>query len=152
MNGYGHFVPALFWSITYWLAITALAGRHLHRFRPPRRGGFALRARARLALQRAPRLDPRSLCCSAVIAAGAAAGTYYNAHVLNEYLDSKARRDIQADYERKFKKYENLLQPKVTAVDATINIYPERRSFDGTVRMTLQNKTAQPIPRSTSPT
>ena len=21
MNGYGHFVPALFWSITYWLSI-----------------------------------------------------------------------------------------------------------------------------------
>ena len=26
MNGYGHFVPALFWSITYWLAITAVLG------------------------------------------------------------------------------------------------------------------------------
>ena len=25
-------------------------------------------------------------------------------------------------------------QPKITAVDATINIYPDRRSFDGTVR------------------
>ena len=26
MNSYGHFVPALFWSITYWLAICALFG------------------------------------------------------------------------------------------------------------------------------
>jgi ABC-2 type transport system permease protein len=26
MNGYGHFVPALFWSITYWLAISAFLG------------------------------------------------------------------------------------------------------------------------------
>ncbi|MDA4133770.1 MAG: hypothetical protein OK454_11715, partial [Thaumarchaeota archaeon] len=26
MNGYGHFVPALFWSITYWLSIAALMG------------------------------------------------------------------------------------------------------------------------------
>ena len=33
----------------------------------------------------------------------------------------------------------------MTAVDTTVNIYPERRSFDGTVRMTLQNKTRQPI-------
>jgi hypothetical protein len=72
---------------------------------------------------------------------------FYNAHVLNEYLDAKARRHIQADYERQFKKYENLLQPKVTAVDATINIYPERRSFDGNVRITLENKTSQPIPK-----
>jgi hypothetical protein len=26
MNGYGHFVPALFWSIAYWLSIFALLG------------------------------------------------------------------------------------------------------------------------------
>jgi hypothetical protein len=50
----------------------------------------------------------------------------------------KARRGIQADYERQFRNTKSD-QPKVTVVDATINIYPERRSFDGSVRMTLQN-------------
>ena len=30
MNGYGHFVPALFWSITYWFAIFALLARRFH--------------------------------------------------------------------------------------------------------------------------
>jgi len=97
-----------------------------------------------LALQRAPRLAPLALIF-AIIAAGAGSWYFYNAHVLNEYLDSKSRRGIQADYERRFKQHENLLQPKITAVDAVINIYPERRSFDGNVRMTLQNKTSQPI-------
>src|SRR5579863_1726969 len=143
MNGYGHFVPALFWSITYWLAIMAVLG--VISIALARRGAEdSLRARARLALQRAPRLVPAALLF-ALIAAGAGSWYFYNAHVLNEYLDSKGRRDIQADYERQFKKYENLLQPKVTAVDAAINIYPDRRSFDGSVRMTLQNKTNQPI-------
>ena len=143
MNGYGHFVPALFWSITYWFAICALLGIISIAF--ARRGAEdSFRARTRLALQRAPRLIPAALLF-AIMALGAGSWYFYNAHVLNEYLDSKARRGIQADYERQFKKYENLDQPKVTAVDATINIYPERRSFDGTVRMTLQNKTNQPI-------
>jgi ABC-2 type transport system permease protein len=143
MNGYGHFVPGLFWSITYWFAICAVMGVISIAF--ARRGAEeSLRARTRLALQRAPRLVPAALFF-AIIAVGSGAWYYYNAHVLNEYLDSKARRDIQADYERKFKQYENLLQPKVTAVDATINIYPNRRSFDGNVRMTLENKTNQPI-------
>ena len=36
MNGYGHFVPALFWSITYWLSISCFLATHLHRARPPR--------------------------------------------------------------------------------------------------------------------
>jgi len=143
MNGYGHFVPALFWANTYWLSITAILGIASVAF--ARRGAEdSLRSRARLALQRAPRLIPVTLLF-AIIAVGSGSWYYYNAHVLNEYLDSQARRDIQADYERKFKQYENLLQPKVTAVDATINIYPERRSFDGSVRMTLQNKTSQPV-------
>ncbi len=145
MNGYGHFVPALFWANTYWLAITAVLGVVSMAF--ARRGAEdSLRARARQAVRLAPRLAPMALLF-AVIAAGAGGWYFYNAHVLNEYLDSKARRGIQADYERKFKQYENLLQPKVTAVDATINIYPERRSFDGSVRMILQNKTGQPIPQ-----
>jgi hypothetical protein len=145
MNGYGHFVPALFWSITYWVAIGAVMGVISIAF--ARRGAEdSLRARSRLALQRAPRLVPAALLF-AVIAAGSGGWYFYNAHVLNEYLDSKARRDIQANYESKFKQYEGLLQPKVTAVDTTINIYPDRRSFDGNVRMTLQNKTSQPIPQ-----
>ena len=145
MNGYGHFVPALLWAITYWFAICAVLGVISIAF--ARRGAEdSLRARARLALQRAPRLVPAALVFT-IIAVGAGGWYFYNAHVLNEYLDSKARRDIQSDYERKFKQYENLLQPKVTSVDATINIYPGRRSFDGSVRMTLQNKTGQPIPQ-----
>ena len=145
MNGYGHFVPALFWSITYWLAIMAFLG--VLSIALARRGAEdSLRARARLALRLAPRLAPLALLF-AVIAVGAGGWYFYNTHVLNEYLDSKARRDIQADYERKFKQYENLPQPKVTAVDASINMYPDRRSFDGTARITLENKTSQPIPQ-----
>jgi ABC-2 type transport system permease protein len=143
MNGYGHFVPSMFWSITYWLSIAAVLG--VISIAYARRGAEdSLRARTRLALQRAPRLIPAALLF-ALIATGSGVWYFYNAHVLNEYLDAKARRGIQADYERQFKKYENLLQPKVTAVDATISIYPERRSFDGSVRMMLQNKTTQPI-------
>src|SRR5580700_9160001 len=145
MNGYGHFVPALFWSITYWLAIAAVLG--VISVALARRGAEeSLGARARLAWQRAPRLAPLAMLF-ALVAVGAGSWYFYNTHVLNEYLDSKARRDIQANYESKFKQYENLLQPKVTAVDATVNIYPDRRSFDGSVRITLENKTNQPIPQ-----
>jgi ABC-type transport system involved in multi-copper enzyme maturation permease subunit len=145
MNGYGHFVPALFWSITYWLAIMAVLG--VISVALARRGAEdSLRIRARQALRLAPRLAPLALLF-AIVAVGAGSWYFYNAHVLNEYLDSQARRDIQAEYERKFKQYENLLQPKVTAVDTAINIYPDHRSFDGRVRMSLENKTNQPIPQ-----
>jgi ABC-type transport system involved in multi-copper enzyme maturation permease subunit len=143
MNGYGHFVPALFWAITYWLAIMAvLAVISIALARRGSDDGWA--ARFKLARQRAPRLIPTAVVLL-LIAVGSGGWYYYNAHVLNEYLTGKARRHIQADYERQFKKYENVSQPKIIAVDSNINIYPERRSFDGTGHFVLQNKTAESI-------
>lgn len=129
MNGYGHFVPALFWSITYWLAVSAFLGVIAVAF--ARRGADEGRtARFRLARARFPRLIPAAVVCLA-IAVGSGGWYYYNAHVLNEYLNATQRRDIQADYERSFKKYENVPQPKVIAVDSRIDIDPDHRSFSG---------------------
>jgi ABC-2 type transport system permease protein len=143
MNGYGHFVPALFWSIAYWTCIFAVLG--IVSIAYTRRGSEdSLASRTRLALARAPRLIPVAalfLCT----AAGSGIWYFYNTHVLNEFLTGKDRRHIRAAYERDFKQYELLPQPKVTAVDAAVNIYPERRSFDGSGRYTLQNKSGASI-------
>lgn len=145
MNGYGHFVPAILWSILYWLSIAALLAVVSIAF--ARRGEEdSLGARARVARQRAPRLLAPALLF-ALMAIGSGSWFFYNTHVRNEYLDSKARRVIRADYERRFKQYENLPQPKITAVDVRVNIFPERRSFDGEANFTLQNKTGRPIDR-----
>jgi ABC-2 type transport system permease protein len=143
MNGYGHFVPALFWSITYWFAIAALLGV-ISIALTLRGSDDSWPARLRLARERSPRLIPVGVLLL-MIAIGSGSWYFYNTHVLNEYLNAKARRDIQADYERNFKKYEDLPQPKVIAVDAAIDIFPERRSFSGTGHFVLQNKTPGPI-------
>jgi hypothetical protein len=104
MNGYGHFVPALFWSITYWLSISCFLATISIAL--ARRGADdAWPARFRLAAQRAPRLIPAA-ALFLIIAIGSGAWYFYNAHVLNEYLTAKDRRDIQRHYERDFKKYE----------------------------------------------
>jgi ABC-2 type transport system permease protein len=143
MNGYGHFVPALFWSITYWLAISAFLG--VVSIALTRRGSEeGWPARMRLATARVPRLIPAAAICL-LVAVGSGVWYYYNAHVLNEYLNAKQRRGIQADYERSYKKYEDLAQPKVTAVDTRVDIAPASRSFSGSGHYTLQNKASEPI-------
>lgn len=143
MNGYGHFVPALFWSIAYWFSIFALLG--VISIAYARRGADdSLRTRTRIAFARTPRLLPAAALLLAA-ATGSGIWYFYNTHVLNEYLTAKERRHIQADYERQFKKYELLPQPKITTVDAAIDIYPERRSFSGSARFALQNKTGTAI-------
>src|SRR5580700_11180868 len=143
MNGYGHFVPALFWSIAYWLSISCLLA--VLSIALARRGSDdAWTSRFRLARQRAPRLVPAAVLFF-IAAIGSGGWYFYNAHILNEYLTAQDRRDIQATYERDFKKYENLPQPKIIAADASIDIFPERRSFSGAGHFVLQNKTPQPI-------
>ncbi len=143
MNGYGHFTWPLFWAITYWLAISCFLATLSVAF--ARRGADeAWPSRLRLARQRAPRLAAAALFFL-VVAAGSGTWYFYNTHVLNEYLTAKDLRGIRASYERDFKKYEALPQPKTIAVDTNIDIFPERRSFSGAGHFVLQNKTAKPI-------
>ncbi len=143
MNGYGHFVPAIFWSIVYWLSIAAFLGV-VSIALAARGADDSWASRFRLAGRRARRLVPVA-ACFLLIAIGSGCWFFYNAHVLNEYLNSKAQREIQAKYERDFKKYENLPQPKIIAVDANIDIFPEKRAFSGTGHFVLENKTPGPI-------
>ena len=143
MNGYGHYVAPLFWAILYWFSIFAFLG--IVSIAYTRRGSDdSFSARNRMALARAPRLAPVALLFLAG-ALGAGVWYYYNGHVLNEYLTAKDRRHLQAEYEKAYSKYRLLAQPKTIAVDATVDIYPERRSYEATGRMTLQNKSSSPI-------
>ena len=143
MNGYGHFVPALFWSITYWLAIMAFLG--VVSIALARRGSDdSWPARLHQAARRMPALAPVAILFL-LVAVGSGTWYYYNAHVLNEYMTANMRRQAQADYERDFKKYKKFPQPKVTAVETQVNIYPERRSFESTGYYMLQNKTGADI-------
>lgn len=143
MNGYGHFVPALFWSIAYWLMIASVLA--VISIALARRGSEdAWPSRLRLAKQRAGRLLPAA-ALFLLAATGCGAWYYYNAHILNEYLTAEDRRKIKANYERDFKKYENIALPKIIDADANIDILPDRRSFTGSGEYILQNKTNQPV-------
>jgi ABC-2 type transport system permease protein len=143
MNGYGHFVPGLFWSITYWLSIAAFLGV-VSIGLAVRGTDDGLTSRLHLFRHRAPRLLPVGILLL-LIAIGSGSWYFYNTHVLNEFLSQPQQRDIQAQYERDFKKYQFLPQPKIIAVDANIDIFPEHRSFSGTGHFILQNKTPTPI-------
>ena len=143
MNGYGHFVQPVLWGTVYWLSIAAFLA--VISIALTRRGAEdSLKSRLRLGVQRLPRLAPVA-GLFLLLAIGSGGWFYYNGHVLNEYLNGKARRNIQAGYEKDYKKYKLLPQPKLIAVEANVDIYPERRSFSGKGQFVLQNKTPGPI-------
>jgi hypothetical protein len=143
MNGFGHFVPALFWSTAYWLSISL--------FLAVLAIGFALRgsedsfsSRIRTFRQRLPGIAPAAVLFL-LIAIGSGVWYYYNSHILNEFIPAPRQRAMQAAYERNFRKYLDAPQPKILSVDTNIDIFPERRAFSGTGHYVLQNKTSTPI-------
>lgn len=143
MNGYGHFVQPLLWSTIYWVSISAFLG--VLSIGLARRGAeTSLKARLRQLRQNALGIAPAA-AVFLLMAVGSGSWFYYNAHVLNEYLNNKQRRQIQADYEKDFKRYEHVPQPKVLEADSQIDILPDSRSFTGTGHYLLENKTTGAI-------
>ncbi|MBB5065378.1 M1 family aminopeptidase [Granulicella mallensis] len=143
MNGYGHFVAALAWSTVYWTSIFAFLA--VLSIALSRRGAEdSWRARWGQARHRLPGLTP-ALGLFVLLVIGSGSWYFYNTHVLNTFYTQKQLRDFQAQYERDFKKYEHFPQPKIIAVDASIDLDPYHRSFSGTGHFVLQNKTPNPI-------
>jgi ABC-2 type transport system permease protein len=143
MNGYGHFARALFWVTAYWMGVGALLGVFAIAF--ARRGTEqSFTARWKKAGPRMRRLIPAAAALL-LLAGTCGAVFFYNTHVLNEFRTAKQNRHRAAEYEQLYKKFERLPQPKVTAVDVAVDIFPERRSFSGTGYYVLVNHSDKPI-------
>lgn len=143
MNGYGHFVKALFWVTAYWLCVGGLLGVVAIAF--ARRGTEqSFGARWKKAGPRMRRLVPAA-AAFLLLAGTCGAVFFYNTHVLNQFRTAKQNRHRAAEYEQLYKKYERLPQPKVTDVDVAVDIFPEQRSFAGTGHYMLVNHSGKPI-------
>lgn len=65
---------------------------------------------------------------------------FYNTQVLNEYDSSDESEKLRANYEKNYKQYEGIPQPKITAVTYNIDIYPETRTVLSSSKVVLENK------------
>lgn len=144
LNGYGHFLKGVLWFDFYWAAL-ALVLLVLAALLWVRGTGQSwperLReARARL---RAPAAGALTLGLLAFIGSGS--WIYYNTNVLNHFQNSTTKTKQRADYEKKYARYKDAPQPRITAVKADVDIYPYRRKLDIRASYTLVNKHDTPI-------
>ena len=144
MNGWGHFTWPMTVFNAYYLFFAAvlLVGCHLLWVRGTD-SGFG--QRMAIARQRFAKPVLATLALFFIASAGTGCYIYYNTNVLNEYRTTKVREQLQADAEKKYKKYEHLLKPRITAVQADVDIHPERRAVDIRGTYTLVNKTGKPL-------
>jgi len=70
---------------------------------------------------------------------------WYNTVVINRVVGPKTLQRRQADYEKAYKQYEKMPQPRVRSVKYTIDVYPEARNIVMRAEQAIQNPTAQPL-------
>ncbi len=70
---------------------------------------------------------------------------YYNTNIENKFATDFKQEEEAAHYEKRYKKYENIPQPKITSVRLDVDIFPETRSLHTTDTYIIKNKSSQPI-------
>jgi ABC-2 type transport system permease protein len=144
LDGYGPFLAPFGWYSLYWgFVALVLVGLSILFWRR----GTDDTWRARWAGARARFRGP----VRAVIALGAtgfvAAGCwiFYNTNVLNEYVPSTEAADRRASYERLYRQYQGLDLPRIIAVRADVDIFPDRRSMEIRGIYRIRNRSVEPL-------
>jgi ABC-type transport system involved in multi-copper enzyme maturation permease subunit len=144
MNGYGHFVAGRVAFTIYWGAVAVLLMLIAELFWV-RGTDNPLRLRIRAARARLTRGRVAVSVVFTLIWSATGVYIFYNTNILNDYQPSDMREALQARYEHDYKQYQELPQPRVTAVELEADLFPYERRVE--VRGTLQlvNETKQPI-------
>jgi ABC-type transport system involved in multi-copper enzyme maturation permease subunit len=140
MNGYGHFAAPVFWYRLYW-GFFAAGLLVLANWLWVRGTDNRISQRLRKFRQRITRRSVAALAVSSLGFVLVGGWILYNTTVLNPYHTEQSIENLQALYEKRYKQYDGLPQPKVTAARLEVDIYPESRTVDLRGRLRLVNKT-----------
>lgn len=144
MNGYGHFLARERWFDLYWggaaLVLCVLALLFW-----PRGVNPSWASRWSLARQALSRPVLVTLALGLAVFLGAGGLMYYNLDVLNHYKSSEQKNAERAAYERQYKRYADLAQPRITDVKLNVDILPAQRTLRVRGHYQLTNRGAAPI-------
>ncbi len=127
MNGYGPYVQPLFWIRLYWGLAAVLLAMVTNLFWV-RGTESSWRVRLNLAGARLSRAALAGASACLVLFVGVGGYIFYNTNVLNPYRTTFKVDEGRAQYEKKYRQYWSLPQPRITDVTTQVDIYPDKRS------------------------
>jgi ABC-2 type transport system permease protein len=151
LNGYGQNLGALVWFKVYWafLAVFLVLVSNLfwvrgtdNRLKPRVREAWR---RLRAGPRPGRHLAPIILSFMGFLATGA--WIYYNTNIVNEYRSDRHEKWISAQYEKLYKQYDGVLQPRIDDVRISVDFIPEDRRVDLRGTMRAVNRSREAIPR-----
>ena len=144
MRGFGRSLQPWLWLKLYWAAWALLlaVGARLSWVRG-REAGWG--TRLGIARRRLTRATVGVAATAAGLVLGLGGWVFYNTDVLGDYTSSAEAVERQAEYERRYGRFEGIPQPERTATRLHVEIHPDRGA--ATVRGTyrLVNRHAAPI-------
>ncbi len=144
LNAYGHFLIGWAWHSVYWAMFCLMLMLIANAFWPR---GIALSGRTRCmaAVQNLSMVARVGLVLSFSVFVGSGGWIFYNTNRLNQFPSNEVIRETQIRYEKLFRQYDGLPQPKLTSVFSRVDIYPEERRIHIDATYTLKNLTYQPL-------
>lgn len=144
MNGFGPFIAPFVWFKLYWAAwalLFALAANLAW----VRGREWSVRTRVAEARSRLTPTVARAGALAAMLVLAVGGFIFYNTNVLNDYRTPFQQDEVKAEYERRYRRFDALPQPRLVAAKLRVEIYPDQGAADlrGTYR--LVNLTARPI-------
>ncbi|WP_428740347.1 M1 family aminopeptidase [Tenacibaculum sp.] len=144
MNGFGPELLAKNWFSLYWVSfgVLLITTTSLLWVRGTVKG---IKNRFRLAFKRITSKFIKTFIASLAFFLLVSGYVYYNTQLLNNYYSASEIKDMQAKYEMSYKKYEQVLQPTIIAIDYTIDVYPYQRNVSATSIVTIKNTSNKAI-------
>jgi len=144
MNGFGPGLTGALWFNLYWVLFAVIslliAGALWNRGVKS-----SLVERIKIAKAQVPKSYRLAMMTIIALWLAVAGFVYYNTQILNPYKTSDQWEKLQADYEKKYKKYENVKLPKIAEIKYFVDIFPEERDAFIKAEMKLVNETDSPI-------
>jgi ABC-2 type transport system permease protein len=143
MNGFGPFVASTIWFNLYWTLFCLILCFMITAFYiRGKESEFKYRwVSAKVQLGK----NKIAIAISLLAFAICSSFVYYNTKVLNTYDSSKEQENKQVDYEKKYKKFEHVTQPRFYKFNYTIDLMPEERSMTAKIEAWAKNKSNTPI-------
>ncbi|MEM7246652.1 MAG: M1 family aminopeptidase [Acidobacteriota bacterium] len=145
MADYGWSLGTYWWFKLPWIAVALLLAILSNLFWVR---GRDTNAGWRLALARLRFRAPVAVASGLTLLAALGLGgfVFYNTNVLNTYRNSDDVRQLRVRYEKDYRQYLGMPQPRFTAMSVEVDLYPETGDLATRGQTTLKNKTAAPIP------
>lgn len=143
MNGFGPYVRSATWFNVYWFLCCVVLGFVIF--------AFYVRGRETEFNKRFKNaghtLGKNRIVVTLSLLAFILCGSfvYYNTKVLNKYNSADENDQEQVDYEKKYKKYENLVQPRYYKFNYNIDLDPAARNMTARVDAWARNTSGETI-------